>query len=323
MAQPSDIKGIPQPGPQPEHGSGKRPPVSGLIDWADLWANGQAGPSWLVEPLIPAGKRSTIIYSLKGQGKSELLLYVAAMLALGRPVLRSTPDRPVRVLYIDNEMNEDDLLDRLQSFGLTADDDLSNLRYHLLPDLPPLNTAEGGDMMMALVDYHQAELVILDTMTRAVVGRENDPEPIKDLGHHVTRRLKLQGIPSVWAGHAGKNVRKGQRGTSEFGGIDDYVLAMSRASGSEVVMTADKVRARWLPARVTLKRVVAGDLIEWTVPNASLTYAESALVTALDDLGAEPGVSVRAARELLNKNSIPAGNAALAAAIRHRRNAAA
>ena len=83
--------------------------------------------------------------------KSLLMLYLASCLAVGRCPWTERPTDPVVVAYLDLEMTEDDLLERVEDMGL-APDQLGNLRYFLRPDLHRLDTPEGGKALLALLD---------------------------------------------------------------------------------------------------------------------------------------------------------------------------
>ena len=69
----------------------------------------------------------------------------------------------IDVLYLDYEMTEDDLAERLESMGYGPDTDLSHLHYALLPSLPGLDQPEGGRAVVDLARSVGAQLVIIDT----------------------------------------------------------------------------------------------------------------------------------------------------------------
>jgi hypothetical protein len=120
------------------------PGDSGLIDWPTFWAKNWGSEDFLLEPVLPRG-RSIAIYSPAKGGKSLLALDLAVKLAIGDRVLDQPAGEPLSVVYIDLEMTEEDVHERLQDMGYGAETDLSNFHYYLLPTLPRLDTAEGGE----------------------------------------------------------------------------------------------------------------------------------------------------------------------------------
>ena len=53
-------------------------------------------------------------------------------------------------------------------------EDLEGLVYIQFPILPPFDTEEGGEALLSLVMKHQVDLVVIDTISRAIEGLENE-----------------------------------------------------------------------------------------------------------------------------------------------------
>src|SRR5216117_3816193 len=100
---------------------------SPFLDWEAFWARDRDDHDWLVEPILARG-RGHAIYARHKTGKSLVMLWLATGLA-------STRD-DVIVLYLDYEMGDEDLHERLSDMGYSSQSDLSRLRYALLPTLP-------------------------------------------------------------------------------------------------------------------------------------------------------------------------------------------
>ena len=119
-----------------------------LIDWPDFWAKDRNTEDWLIEPILATG-RSHALFAPGGTGKSLLALWLAAD-ATGQP-----SQHPARnVLYLDYEMTEDDLSERLESMGYGPDTDLHTSLYALLPSLPGLDQREGGKPYLPWLDWY-------------------------------------------------------------------------------------------------------------------------------------------------------------------------
>ena len=109
------------------------------------------------------------------------MLSVAVALATGKGVLRQSAADPIDVVYLDYEMTEDDLDERLGDLGYEEGADLEHFHYYLLPNLPPLDSAQGGKELESIVGDDNAALVIIDTTSRAVEGDENESDTMRAL----------------------------------------------------------------------------------------------------------------------------------------------
>ena len=139
----------------PIHGRRTEPSLT-PIEWDSLW-NRDRTNSFLVDPFIARG-RQIGVYAPAKEGKSEVALWIAAQGATGRDLYGGRID-PVTVLYLDFEMTEDDLEERLRDFGYGPQTDLSHLVYILHAPLPPLDTARGGEALAAEIATVGAELL--------------------------------------------------------------------------------------------------------------------------------------------------------------------
>ena len=225
-----------------------------LINWTDWWTHDQQAEEWLIYPLIPA-KRAVAIYAPGKTGKSLLTLAAIVDAISGRPVLGTRVARPdLVVLYLDYEMTDADLRERLEDMGCDETTDLSRLRYASLPSLPPLDTADGAQSIVRLAQLVGAHLVVVDTFGRAVEGDENDADTVRSFYRHTGLALKSAGVAVTRIDHAGKDPGKGQRGTSAKNDDVDIVWRLERVEGG---LRAHRThsRVRWVPERVSLIQV--------------------------------------------------------------------
>ena len=148
-------------------------------------------------------------------GKSLFSLDLAAAIASGRAEFLGDEDErePARVLYVDQENSLLDIHRRLYALGLEAPD-LANLVYLSFPPFEPLNTQKGAEALLAAVAEHKADVVVLDTISRMIVGVENDSEPWLALYRYLHVKLKAQEVACIRLDHFGKDTEKGQRGSS-------------------------------------------------------------------------------------------------------------
>lgn len=293
-----------------------------VVDWEALWAADE-DDEWILEPLIPA-RRMIALYSPPKVGKSLLMLELAAAIAAGRPVLGQTPERPRRVLYVDFENDpRGDVRPRLQAMGY-APADLKNLAYLSFPTLSALDTERGAQELMAAVTVYEAELVVIDTLSRAVAGEENENDTWLKFYRSTGVRLKAAGVACVRLDHTGKDVTKGQRGGSAKSGDADAIWRMDRIN--DVTFTL-RCEAHRLPVPETYLTFVRRPLphlhsaLDGTGRSAAFEKKVASVVEVLDaadlplDAGRRQAARVVAATGLgLDRN-----RAVLDAAIERRR----
>jgi len=286
------------------------------IDWRSFWATDVPAEEWTIEPIVPKG-RQVAIYSPPKGGKSLFALDAVAALSTGRSVL-GQPARLARsVVYLDFEMTEDDVRERLVDLGYGPDDDLSRLAYYQLPSLPPLDTERGGRVLEEIIARHNPELVIIDTMARVVQGDENDAGTYTGFYAHSGIRLKRRGVGLLRLDHAGKDVNKGQRGSSGKADDVDCVFRLSLVE-DKILLTRTHSRIPWVPAQVTLRResdpVLRHVLVDGGWPAGTKATAES-----LDELGVPLDATLATAVRALKMAGKPRRRQVVGAGLRFRK----
>ncbi|MFD0595234.1 AAA family ATPase [Catellatospora coxensis] len=182
------------------------------LDWSTFLEREPAPVDFHAGKLMVRGQQITLVGEGKA-GKSLFTLDWACHMASGAPFLGDQARAPVRVLYIDMENPDDDILERLLALGATPET-LTDLVYLSFPLFRPLNTAEGGADLMAAVEEYRPDVVILDTISRMITGKENDTEPWLALYRHTLMPLKARKISSIRLDHFGKDTSRGARGNS-------------------------------------------------------------------------------------------------------------
>jgi len=262
----------------------------------DFWTRNREGEQWLIEPILALG-RSHALYAPAKAGKSLLALEIAAAIASGRPVLDQPAGAPRVVLYADFEMTEDDIYERLVDLGYTEADDLTLFHYHLHPLLSPLDTPKGGADLVDHAVKIGAELVVVDTVARTISGEENSSDTIIALARCTFSPLKARHITSLRVDHAGKDLTKGQRGTSAKNDDVDIVWQLTVADEGAVTLRATHRRLSWVPEVVNLTRTenpLRHQPVDQVWPAGTAEAARK-----LDDAGAPLDISTREARALI------------------------
>jgi len=220
-----------------------------IVHWPSFYADDHNAEDWLVQPILANG-RSHAIFAPGGTGKSLLSLWLAVKIASGGLVF-GNHITPRTVLYLDYEMTGADLADRLDSMGIYEPAELVNLKYALLPALPSADTPEGGRDINRLAELVKADVVVLDTFSRAVEGDENDADTVRAFYRWTGIHLKAAGRAFIRIDHAGKDLSKGQRGTSAKNDDVDIVWQIAKTDQG-MKLTAKKRRMGWVPETVDL-----------------------------------------------------------------------
>ena len=227
--------------------NGHRRSADTFIDWRSFWEADHNEAEW-VYPEVLARGRGHALYATHKLGKSLFMLWIAAQLATG--------EEPIVVVYLDYEMTEADIHDRLDDMGYGPASDLSRLRYALLPSLPPLDKETGSAALCEILDSVALQfpdhhiVVIIDTISRAVAGEENDADTFRNFYNHTGIELKRRGITWARLDHSGKDPGKGQRGSSSKGDDVDLVWVLTKTNEG-VRIDRDFCRMSWCPPSAT------------------------------------------------------------------------
>lgn len=296
-------------------------PIYAPIDWAEFWA-GDHHLEWVIDPVLPKG-RLVAMFAKGKAGKSLLTLEWAAALATGREVLWRDTRKPIHVVYIDAEMTEGDIQDRLIDLGYSEDDDLSHLHYYLLQTMPPLDTEAGGDALMGIAEEHDAEVVIVDTVSRVISGGENEADTFINLYRHTGMRLKAAGITFLRLDHSGKDDNRGQRGSSAKEQDADVVWRLAdqgfKIGGSRRIALTVKASRMQLPhEKVNLDRKAA-PLRHELVGGKAISQGAVDVLKLIDGLDLPADVGRDRARRAIKDAGMTASNNHLAEALRWRK----
>lgn len=283
-----------------------------FIDWATFWQRDRLEPDWIDEGVLARG-RSHAFYAAHKSGKSLFMLERCARIA--------TAGRAV-VVYLDYEMTETDIYERLEEMGYGPDSDLSRLHYALLPSLPPLDTPEGAIALVAILDGVQAQhpgehlVVIIDTTGRAIAGDENSADTIRAFYRWTGLILKQRGHTVARLDHAGKDASRGQRGSSAKGDDVDVVWRVNRTDDG-VELVRDAARMSWVPERSVFRRL--DDPLQFAPAIAAWPDGTTSIAAELDALGIPVDAGERPAAAALRDAGHKHRMTAIRAAIKYRR----
>jgi RecA-family ATPase len=282
------------------------------LDWSGL---DEVVPG---EPVIPgllnAGESGSLV-AQAGAGKSLLMLEIAVSLALGESVLGTPARDPITVMYIDMENPHAELVDRLRRMG-HAPTELAGhpLFYFSFPDLPPLDTEDGGCKLAVKAEKYEPKLIVFDTISRLVEGKEDSADTWRNLYNHTMIPLRRQGRAVLRLDHQGHDSSKGARGSSAK--RDDVDVAwIMKHNGKNVTLIRDKGRGLSHSEKIMLRR--------HTAPTRHLPVLaegkQGECIGALDRLEVPLDSSRDEAARILRENDYPCRNDIVGAALKARR----
>jgi hypothetical protein len=263
---------------------------------------------WLVEKFWPVDAHLHIFASPK-TGKSLLMLWIAANLALGKDPFTGEPIKRYRVAYVDNEMTEMDLQERLIDMALPFEELEGWLLYFSYPTLPPMDTESGGLETLSMMKHYDSSVLILDTLSRVVRGEENSNDTYRNFYGYTGRLLKANNISLARLDHAGHDPKK-SRGASAKADDVDLVYGLERRSDKNESPGYRLLRthARMGGISESIELLLSDDPI--SIKTTSIrSWSEQAIRKAreLDDIDAPLAVSQREAIRLLREKGLGPG----------------
>ncbi|NJP72164.1 AAA family ATPase [Streptomyces sp. C1-2] len=220
------------------------------LDWHTAFATDFSHIDWLPGKFMERGQQVAIV----GDGKVGKTLFVHEWLwraVTGRSFLGDERRAPLRVLYFDRENGLRDIVTRMQALGAAPDDLAGRFDYRMFPkfsgglDAAPIAVAE----LLSIVDAVRPDIVVLDTVSRFISGKENDSDTWLQLYGRVHAPLKDRCIACARLDHMGKDSERGSRGSSAKSQDVDHVWEMTRLvedhsvqDGVETVTTQIKMK---------------------------------------------------------------------------------
>lgn len=230
-------------------------------------------PVPIIDPIIPA-ESLALLHAPTGAGKTWLSLQMALSVALGRKFLDWNVPEAHNVLYVDGEMKQRIIRNRLKmlnngkipdTFHLLSSERLRNTPLNL-------NAAESQDRVMKCLEHMQVagcnpKLIIFDNISSLCSGgNENNNS---DLDSIIQWQIKLRhlGYSVIMVHHSSKGSGS-QRGASRRTDIIDTHIALVPPSspGKELKFTIsfEKFREDVRPEKLSVELTKTGlNAVEW------------------------------------------------------------
>lgn len=246
--------GLPDPTEaQTEPANVEEPPPDRFprLNWHEAFATDFSHIDWLPGKFIERGQQVALV----GDGKVGKTLFVHDWLwraVTGRSFLGDERRDPIKVLYFDRENGLRDIVTRMRSLGANPDELAERFDYRMFPRFSGGLDAAGvaAGEVLTIVDEVKPDAVVLDTVSRFIVGKENDSDTWLQLYGRVHAPLKSMGIAGVRLDHLGKDAEKGSRGSSAKSQDVDHVWEMT-CVGESTLRTPDQTT---VATEIKLKR---------------------------------------------------------------------
>jgi len=185
---------------------------------------------YVLYPCLPV-QGLCFIYAASGIGKTLFTLNMAYAIAGGGNFLKYSVPKPRKVLYIDAEMQANQLHERLQEIEKNHGQlyDPKNLNI-LTPDkilpfrLPKINDKDGQETYDLLFDFHKYEVIVLDNLSMLATIDENKSHEWLIIQDWLLS-LRAKGKTVIIIHHAGKD-KNGYRGTSRMLDCVDTAISL-------------------------------------------------------------------------------------------------
>jgi hypothetical protein len=165
------------------------------------------------------------IFSWRGIGKTWVGLSLANAIASGGTFLKWQAPKPSRVLFVDGELDQESLQDRVREIGAANNENFELLCCDMLDDpFPHLATAQAQRIIEDKLG--DRNVLMLDNLS-ALAPASNEREGAEwILIQSWLRELKRQGISTVFFHHAGHSGTS--RGTTRREDLLDLVIELRR-----------------------------------------------------------------------------------------------
>ena len=189
--------------------------------------------SWLWYPFIPYGKL-TIIQGDPGEGKTTLVLNIAAVLSKGQGLdEHMNPEQPLHIIY---QTAEDGLADTVKPRLEKAQADCNNI---FVIDETDVSLSMLDERIEQAILKEKAKLMILDPI-QAYLGAKMDmnrANEARDMTKHLGQVAERTGCAIVLIGHMNKNaggkVAYRGMGSIDFFAVARRVLLVGRVKGQD------------------------------------------------------------------------------------------
>ena len=199
---------------------------------------------WRVDGLIPESF-VTILAADGGTGKSFLAVYLSLCVCLCHPFF-GLETRRGRVLYVDYELDVEEQRRRVwrvaEGMGLSVDDERLRDRFFYYRPQFPLGTDEAHAEVLTLIERHEIDLTVLDSLTVASAGADvTASEDVVPVMQRFREWGTVFAIDHISSGSARGNQSSARPFGSVFkGNMARSTFTLAKADGGGLMLTPGK-----------------------------------------------------------------------------------
>lgn len=179
-------------------------------------------PFYIKDWLPKQGKAE--VFGTAKAGKSYLALQLARCIGAGVSFL-GLPVQQGRVLYLQFELGLEALQSRVKSTGQTYEDVYVGTTFGM-----KLDTLQGQKQLMAALEAIRPQVLLLDPLYKLLKGDENEAHDVEVVTDFIDGVIEAFNCSVVVFHHAGKDQRRGGRGSSVIEGWVDSCINIKKVS---------------------------------------------------------------------------------------------
>lgn len=285
-----------------------------VVDWAAAFDRPVVDA--VVDGFLFPGRWTALVAPAK-HGKSTLALHIAHRLARGHEPFGPARHPAIPVLYLDGEMGELDVVERLTSLELTPTQ-LGGLHYS--DRFPKGDTVQGGAAIVSTAIALAVGVVVLDGLNAFVTGAEKDDTPWRNLFDNTIAPLKRAGIAVLSDDNTGKDTTLSARGSSVKLDKADAIIELKRTDGGLTLKTTHQRSADYIKHLDLAMDGLDGERpIDYRRTTSAWPAGTHDAVKLLEEFGVDFDAGRGRAREILRANNAGVRNEVLSAALKLRR----
>lgn len=212
----------------------------------EMKAMGVKRPKLLMKPWLREGE-TTILYSEAGVGKSLLAILVAYLLGLkkysddGSEIGEWQVKHPTGTLYIDGELGQHEMLDRIDKFSWIGEQKFP-MRVFSIPDYQ-ISSSKDYDLSKReaqneIIDWLKKnpdyKFLIIDSVSTVFgLKEENSNSEWSNKINPFLKNLRALGVAHIIQHHSGKDAKKGLRGASSMSAMAHNIIRLSNHPDKE------------------------------------------------------------------------------------------
>jgi hypothetical protein len=200
-------------------------------------------------------------------------------------------------------------------------DDLDHLDYLSFPTFAALNSPRGAAELLAAVKAYGSEVVVIDTVSRAIDGEENSNDTWLNFYLHTGLQLKQLGVAMIRLDHSGKDESKGMRGGSAKAGDVDAFWLLTRITDTSLRLECNANRMELDTKLLKITRC-SEPLRHQLEGAAAITTPEarvSQLIMLCDNDNLPADANRDAVREVAKRHGMKIAQSLIQQVVRHRK----